>query len=279
MPLPDFIGIGAQRAGTTWLYELLKQHPEVCMPKHHKEVHFFDRYYNRGVDWYKALFAHCGNKCAGEITPAYLYDKRCPKRIHDLLPDVKLIAILRNPIDRAYSQFKFTIREQGYRGSFSQFLEDHRDAMERGLYYKQISEYLKYFSETKLKILLFEDIVANPLQGMAEVFAFLGVDTSFIPADIEKKANPSQIPRFHGLYVWGKRITSKLHDYDLSWVIEGLKKIGMKRLFFSQAGDKHSFPELTEHDFNRLEQFYEEDVTKLSSLLNKDLKKIWGFIR
>jgi len=251
MALPDFIGIGAQRAGTTRLYELLKQHPDICLPSYRKEVHYFDRYYHKGERWYRSLFGYCKGKIAGEITPAYIYDKKCAERIYKLLPDVKLIAILRNPIDRAYSQFKFTIREKGYQGSFSKFLKDFKDAVERGLYNKQIMRYLEFFPRDKLKILLFEDMVVNPNEEMLKIFWFLGVNTSFTPIDIERKVNPSQIPRFHGLYVRGKRITSKLHDRDMNWVIEGLKKIGIKR--------------------------FEKDIRELSSFLKRDLKKLWGF--
>ena len=275
MSLPDFIGIGAQRSGTTRLYEFLKQHPEVCMPRHRKEVHYFDRYYHKGEAWYRSLFDGCKGKTAGEITPAYIYNERCAERIYALLPDVKLVAALRNPIDRAYSQFKFTIREEQYKGSFTDFLEDHKDAMERGLYHRQISKYLEYFSPRNLKILLFEDMVANPIEEISEIFTFLGVDPSFTPVAIEKKVNPSQIPRFHSLYVLGKKVTSKIHDHDLVWIIEGLKKIGMKRFFFSQARNKGSAPRLTQHEYIRLRQYYEEDVMKLSSFLNRDLKKLW----
>lgn len=276
MSLPDFIGIGAQRAGTTRLYELLKQHPEICMPRHRKEVHYFDRYYHKGERWYRSLFDHCKGRCTGEITPAYIYGEGCAERIYALLPDVKLIAVLRSPIDRAYSQFKFTIREKGYSGSFTDFLEEHEDAIERGLYFKQISRYLDYFPRENMKILLFEDMVANPEKEMSEVFAFLGVDTSFTPIDMVKRVNPSQIPRLHGLYVLGKRVTTKLHDHDLIWMIEGLKKVGMKRLFFARPRRSH-FPELAVDAYNHLRQFYEEDVIELSSLLNRNLKELWGF--
>ena len=172
MSLADFIGIGAQRSGTTRLYGFLKQHPEICMPRHRKEVHYFDRYYNKGEGWYRSLFDRCKGKTAGEITPAYIYDERCAERIHALLPDVKLIAVLRNPIDRAYSQFKFTIRERRYKGSFSEFLEDHKDAKERGLYHRQILKYLEYFPPENLKILLFEDMVANPVEEVSKIFTF-----------------------------------------------------------------------------------------------------------
>lgn len=277
MALPDFIGIGAQRTGTTRLYELLKQHPEICMAMYRKEVHYFDRYYHKGERWYRSLFDHCKGKNAGEITPAYIYDEKCAERIHKLLPDVKLIAILRNPINRAYSQFKLTIRQKGYQGSFSEFLQDYRDAVERGLYYKQIMRYLEFFPRDKLKILLFEDMVVNPYEEMSKIFWFLGVDTSFIPIDLEKKVGASQIPRFHGLYVRGKKITSKLHDLDMNWVIEGLKRVGIKRFFSSREQRWVNLSKPTEFEYNRLKQFYEKDTMELSFLLNRDLKKLWGF--
>jgi len=210
MVSPDFIGIGAQRAGTTRLYEFFKQHPEICMPRHRKEVHYFDRYYNKGERWYRSLFDNCKGKTTGEITPAYIYDERCAERIHKVRPDVKLIAVLRNPVERAYSQFKFTVREKKYSGSFSYFIGSYEDAVKRGLYYEQISRYLGYFPKESLKILLFEDMVANPVKQLSEVFAFLGVDTSFTPVHTEQKVNPSEIPRFHGLYALGKRVASKL---------------------------------------------------------------------
>jgi len=109
------------------------------MPRHRKEIHYFDRYYYKREQWNRSLLGHCKGKCGGEITLVYIYDERYAERIYRILPDVKLIAVLRNPIDRAYSQFKFTIREKGYRSSFSNFLGDHRDAMERGLYYNSRS--------------------------------------------------------------------------------------------------------------------------------------------
>jgi len=145
MSVPNFLGIGVQRGGTTWLYEKLKQHSQVCFPKHRKEVHYFDRYYERGKSWYKDIFKHCKGNCKGEITPDYFHEDECPERIYRLIPDVKIILVLRNPIDRAYSHFKKEIRDYSYEGSFADFMSDKQGPVERGLYYKQIKRYLQYF--------------------------------------------------------------------------------------------------------------------------------------
>ena len=101
--LPNFLCIGAQRAGTTWLYDLLASHPEVYVPSRRKEVHYFDWYYDRGLSWYTRFFPPQGEvaryRAVGEVTPDYLYDSTCPKHISETLPSVKLIAILCNPVD------------------------------------------------------------------------------------------------------------------------------------------------------------------------------------
>src|SRR5437016_10638114 len=104
------------KAGTTLLYDLFHQHPDVCMARAKKEVHFFDVHYHRGIRWYESQFDPCGARVAGEITPNYLYDPRCPARIHRHLPDARMIVCLRDPITRAYSQFKQWVRDSGFQG-------------------------------------------------------------------------------------------------------------------------------------------------------------------
>ena len=103
--LPTFIGIGAQRAGTTWAYNCLAEHPQVFMTAK-KELHFFYAHYDRGLAWYEEQFAGAGAaKASGEISPDYMYNTDALDNIARDLPDVKLFAILRNPIDRAISAY------------------------------------------------------------------------------------------------------------------------------------------------------------------------------
>jgi hypothetical protein len=105
MMLPTFIGIGAQRAGTTWAYNCLAQHPDVYMSEK-KELHFFYAHYARGLDWYAAQFSAAGDAVArGEISPDYMYSREALANMARDLPGVRLFAILRNPIDRAISAY------------------------------------------------------------------------------------------------------------------------------------------------------------------------------
>ena len=137
MTLPNLLGLGAQRAGTTWLDGVLRGHPDIFLPSRRKEVHFFDRYFQRGVDWYSTYFPRISLasdfKWIGEITPAYLYDPSVPARILATLPDCHFIVTLRNPADRAYSQYCYKVRNTADKRTFAEFIDEEQDALERGI--------------------------------------------------------------------------------------------------------------------------------------------------
>src|SRR5262249_22447178 len=103
--LPDFVVVAANRCGTSALSAGLRSHPEVFIPSH-KEIHFFDRHFDRGESWYRAHFERAGDaRVVGEATPGYLYRADATERLTALLPNARLLAIIRNPVDRAYSNY------------------------------------------------------------------------------------------------------------------------------------------------------------------------------
>src|SRR4051812_27017228 len=114
--LPDFIGIGALKAGTTYLDALLRTHPDICMPTVLKEVQFFTQHYERGPDWYADQFDCGATAMRGEISPQYLVHPLAPERMAKVLPDARLVLSVREPIERTYSQYKHYIRDTAYRG-------------------------------------------------------------------------------------------------------------------------------------------------------------------
>lgn len=275
MGLPDFIGIGAQKSGTTWLHEALRQHPSISMASHRKEVHFFDRYYDRGTAWYESLFPSRPGCQAGEITPAYMFEPQCAELIHQLVPRVKLVAILRNPVERAYSQFRDIVRNTGDRRGFDEFVKQDSEPLERGLYHPQLQRYLALFPRSQMKVLLFEEMMSSPADSIQDLFAFLEVDPSFAPQNTQEKVNASRIPRFHSVFVLAKRLSARLHDSNLSWVVGALKKLGAGAVFQSSraAGPAPMTPEFRQD----LHDYYRADVQALSELLQKDLLTFWKF--
>ena len=213
-PLPDFIIIGAQKSGTTSLFFYLSQHPEIVPPLK-KEIHYFDGglkpnvdNYCKGEPWYRAHFPLKGNLAPGQIvfeaSPLYLYNPLAPRRIFDLMPDVKMIVLLRNPINRAISQFNHNKRQGKEPLSLFEALKKEearmRPAVEqndyksdlfrrysyksRGLYKEQLERYFNHFSRDQLLILPSKVFFTQTRKTLRRIFDFVGVSEDFQVKDL-----------------------------------------------------------------------------------------------
>src|SRR5438067_2618788 len=207
--LPDFLIIGTQRGGTTSLYRYLKAHPCIAAPSY-KDVHFFDRRYRKGLQWYRGHFPMTWEKAyaqqirkrpflTGEASPSYLFHPLAPKRVAEALPHVKLIVLLRNPVSRAYSQYHHAI-ELGFETlSFAEAIEaeeertarehekilkderyyseeyKHRSYLTKGIYVDQLQAWMKMFPREQFLILKSEDFYADPSATFKQVLTFLNL--------------------------------------------------------------------------------------------------------
>ena len=207
--LPNFLIIGSARSGTTSLYEYLTKHPSI-IPGVGKEVYFFDKKFSKGINWYKSFFPTKLNmsraenklksKClTGEATPRYLHYPHAPKRIFSILPHVKLIVLLRNPIDRAYSHYQMEVDSGHEKLSFEDAISNEEERitsdmkkmendenfysvnfyrksyLTRGIYVDQLKRWFKYFPREKFLILKSEDLYSNPSNTYQQVLDFLGL--------------------------------------------------------------------------------------------------------
>lgn len=164
MTLPTFVGFGVARGGTTWLHTLLSGHRNVYMPTRRKEVRFFDRNYDRGLDWYETFFCPSADAAryeAGEISPQYFYCEECPERIAAAIPAAKLLVILRHPVDRAYSHYGFVVQRRNFQGSFEEFLAMRPTVLDKGFYSRYLDRYLRSFDRDRILVLVFEQAVRD----------------------------------------------------------------------------------------------------------------------
>jgi len=193
------------KSGTSTLAHYLRQHPEIYMPD--GEVHFFYEEgwgnLHEGLEWYKSQFQEALPKqVAGEKTPTYSYFPGIADCIHDVLPDVKLIWIFRDPIDRAYSSYWHAVRSGIEPLGFAEAIrrEDERDIwkgyVRRSQYADQVDRYLDYFDCEQMHFSLFEDLKADPRPVLKEVFQFLDVDPGYNDKlDQRTRKNVTKIPR------------------------------------------------------------------------------------
>jgi hypothetical protein len=191
---PDFIGIGAQRCGTSWLYNCLLEHPDIFMPQ--KEVHYFDKLHKtHDINWYSALFSQASNtQTSGEITPDYMYLKDCIKEIHKNYPETKLIIILRNPIERSFSAFNLFKSHGRFKNmTFDEALKAEGFLLEQSLYYKQLENVYQYFNKGQVLIKFYEDITDKPLEFYQTVCEFLQIDDRYKPNSLKIIKNSSAL--------------------------------------------------------------------------------------
>ena len=182
-----FVGIGAQKAGTTWLYEMLRQHPEISFPAG-KEVHYWDKHRHRGLSWYRALFDVQDGHMHGEITPAYSsLPREVVAEVANALPDLKMMLIMRNPIDRAWSAARMVLHRESRDPDevpdewfVGQFRDP--DSLARGDYETCIRNWRSAFPDDRLLVLTFDQLAADPAGLLARCLEHLGVESGAVSA-------------------------------------------------------------------------------------------------
>jgi hypothetical protein len=249
--LPNFIIIGAQRCGTTSLYRYLTQHPNIRSSTK-KEIHYFDVNYQKGLWWYRMHFplktSSRENFVTGEASPYYLFHPHVPKRITQVLPKVKLIALLRNPVDRAISNYFNQVKKARETLSFDRAIEDEEERTreelnkllkhefydsvqyrwysykKRGIYIDQIKRYHKYFNHDQILILKSEEFFENIYGTLREVFKFLEVNPHFRPKDISARNvvyyNKINKDTYEKLKCYFRPHNERLYEYlnhDFGW--------------------------------------------------------------
>lgn len=272
----NFIGIGAQRTGTSWTYACLYEHPEICIPI--KEIHFFSRpRYVQGLVWYEDHFKKCTPlQKRGEFSTSYLYSKETAQRIHEAYPDVKIVVILRNPIARAISQYGNAVKggEIPESMTFEEYYQTEASVLAQGCYAEQLERYFKYFKASQMLILIHEDAKKDPKEFIQKVYTFLGVDATFVPSMLHDIINNTRVPK-------NIELEKKMHYFS-----EFLRKHGLDA--FVHAVRRSGFPELVRkintkpkkekkdiYNHIPLIAYFKDDVAKLSSMLGRDLVREW----
>lgn len=278
---PNFICIGVQKGGTSWLYRQFLAHPQIFVPQTRKEIHFFNEYYERGVDWYEKWFDGAGNdkaiKAIGEVTPDYIYFDEVAGRMHHYDPNLKLIVMLRNPVERAYSHYRMVFQSgqgQQYK-NFDDFMTRHPHAFKRGLYAQQIKHWFSYFKPAQFLFLTSEGVFGDSAgadHAFTEIGKLLNVDPHLFDAELAKhpvgKARPA--PRFPALVSVAQKIRILLRDWDMDYIAAWFKKIGVTRQIFGTSSA--SIPALNDAERHKWMALYRDDIRALEEMFKPTQK-------
>lgn len=247
--------------------------------------------YQRGVDWYLQQFQHIpDNILVGEKTADYLVDPDSPRLIKNLLPEIKLIAILRDPVERAQSHFWHSKHRLPGGLSLSGLAQKEKDengvwVLESGFYSQQLERYFQYFDRNQLLILFHEDIQSSPNQTLQTVCKFLGVEQSIEFKDAFSKINSGSSSAISTFMAQVgnllKRKTPRLYHALVSGLFSRITRLllqtfrGKKVRSTTHQSPESAYPELDQDTRRKLYELYKPDIERLSEMVGRDLMKVW----
>ena len=281
---PDFYVIGAPKCGTTSLYHVLRQHPDVFMSRR-KEPHFFtdpdhlpSSYDRMGVEAYLELFSNApSDAVAGEASVTYLYSVDAARRIHEFTPDARFVAPLRNPVDRAYSEYWNSRRAGMETLSFDAAIdaEQERGAwlhyVRKGFYARLLTPYVRAFGRVAIHICLFDDLRTDARSYYAAIFRFLGVDPS-AEVDVSTVCNVGGAPRWPSagpLHAMLRRTGRRPKALARALLPGGLVRLMRRGVYGSLIN--RDVPPMDPATRRRLQETYAADIQELQMLSRRDL--------
>lgn len=275
--VPDFIFAGPNKSASTWTYNALAEHPDICMAKK-DPVNFFDVEYYRGYTWYLSQFDQCDDEAVtGDESPGYIKSPHAPERIAENVPDTKIIFSLRNPIDRAFSQWWHGYT-RWHTSSFRRAVSDHERfdyCVVPGFYDRHLRRWERFFSDEQMLYLFYDDFVADNDAFISEIYEFIGVDSSFSPSIVGGKVNtamvepPSIMKRTEQVAVnTANRIVPRtIIDAVLNPIYRYYSETVKRNIGSRDKYDQGMHPDVR----RRLEQIYAEDVRNLEERTGRDL--------
>ena len=276
--LPNFLHLGPSKSGSTWLHEILILHPEIYLSEA-KDLYFFSRYYDRGIDWYRAQFAGARpeHKLIGEFSPDYLWCPQAPERIRACLgPQVRLMVTLREPASRAFSAYLYLRKHGQARPTFRETAETAPDVLGEGRYATLLREYLRHFPRESLHIGLFDDLQADPLAFLNDATDWLGVSRQEVaPGQLQPRLQASN-PRWMTLAALAKRGANWVRDHDGADLVGRVKRAAIvQRALYKPMGSDRPF--MSEEDAAFVREQLEKEIIGVEEEFGIPLRERWGW--
>ena len=274
--MPDFLYIGTSKAGSTWLFNALAQHPEVHLASD-KGLYWFDSHFDRGEEWYRAQFAGAGDaRAVGEISHSYLSSPEAPGRIAAFNPSMRLLVCLREPVDRAFSDYLDLRKNRQFDGPFEDALDAYPRLLDRGRYATHLTRYLEHFPRESLLVQLFDDLKVDAQRYADEVYAFLGVSPHTLPPAELKSRMPAGTPRNEKV-AGGAKVASRVaKQVGLRKLRSRVKRSVVVRqaLYRPYADDR---PVIDQGTARRLREGFADEVRALDAMLGGQVAERWGY--
>ena len=271
--IPTFLYIGAGKAGSSWMFEALREHPEVYVPVA-KDLQFFDTNYSKGLHWYFGFFTDGENhKAVGELSHNYFRSQETAVRIFEALPQVKLLCTLREPVDRTVSAF-IHARAVGLDTSID--FEDFAfrpEIIAASDYLRNLRPFYDRFPRQNIQVLFFDDLRKDPTAFLRQVYRYLEVDVDFIPTRLSEKVLTAREARSWRLARIAYRAAGLLRSFGHANLVGRIKRLPIFE--FSLYRRLPNKPEVPPEVRERLGALFSTDYEALARLIGRDLPGSW----
>jgi hypothetical protein len=276
--LANFLHLGPSKSGSTWLHEVLISHPDIYLTEA-KDLYFFSRYYDRGLEWYQAQFrdARNGHDIIGEVCPDYLACPEAPDRIRACLgPDVRLMVTLREPVARAFSGYLYLRKHGLAAGSFQETALTWTDLLDEGRYATHLRRYLRVFDRKSLYVALFDDLEADPQAFLDGITDWLGVSRCPVGADRLKPQLPASEARWLPLAMLAKHGANWVRRHDGAALIGRVKRSPLvQRALYRPFGPER--PMMPPGDVAFVHEQLAEEIAGVEEEFGIPLRQRWGW--
>lgn len=271
-PAPTFLGIGPGKTGTTWMYRVLRAHPEVRMSSV-KETLFFTEEHDRGRDWYLSFFEGAeAYPASGEISQTYFWSPEAPPRIRDYRADMELIATVRHPVDRAFSHYLWHVRNGELTCGFREALAERPYLLERGFYARHLERWLEHFPREQILVLPFWEL-KDERAFARRIFEFIGVDPDFFPEEVDRALGASR-PRLRWLARVAKVGARAVRRLGFPRLVQAVKNSRPARLLWEPYPEEER-PRPDPALRARLTDRVTDDVRRLTEITGIDFAGRW----
>jgi hypothetical protein len=266
----DFVAVGPQRTGTSWLDQMLRRHPSVCLPRQVKETMFFEQHWDKGAAWYAAHFPACGEGALrGEVAPTCFDVPAAVDRIAELNPECRIIVTLREPVSRTVSLWQHHVAKGRAPRDFSSAVRDMPRILDSGRYALHVPRWQGRFGAARVLILLIDDIEERPQAVLDTVTEFLGLPPQLVE-EATDRVGAVTMPRFPRLASLAARTATALRARRLHWIPELGKRLGLRRVF---TGADDRLPRLSRGETRTLQETFAPDVAYVEQLLGRPLTR------
>jgi hypothetical protein len=274
--LPNFMYVGPDKAGSSWLHEILLKHPDVYLTPA-KDLYFFDRYYDRGLEWYASQFRDARDeKIVGEVCQDYLFHPLAAARIHETFGPVKIMVCLRDPVERAWSSYLYMRKHGIGPDTFGEALRSRPELLEHGRYATGLDRFLARFPREMVHVALFDDLAAGPQEFIDDVTDFLGIDRLPLAEKDLAARLPAARARSVRLASAARRSADWVRERDGARLVGTVKRSALVQRALYRAIDRQAVRP-TPEDVATVQTALAPEVEALERTFGPRLREFWGW--